>query len=106
MRRLFSCQVDLASSGAEALAALEREDYALILSDIQMPVINGIEFYWRLRAQHPVHACRLVFITGHPGDRATADDIGAWNVPVIAKPFSLERLAEVCGPLFSLAVAR
>ncbi len=101
VRRQFGCQVDVVSHGGEALLALEREHYALILSDIQMPVMNGMDLYRRVRELHPTMARRFVFITGHPGDRVLVGEIGAWDIPVIGKPFSLERLADVCGPLIS-----
>ncbi len=38
-------EVDLANNGREALAKLNRSHYDLIISDIDMPVMDGIEFY-------------------------------------------------------------
>ncbi|MBC8041136.1 MAG: response regulator [Opitutaceae bacterium] len=94
----FGCRVDAVPNGAEALAALGRETYALVVSDIRMPVMSGIDLYLRLCEAHPAVARRFVFITGHPGEKAMEAQIAQWNVPVIAKPFQLTRLVEVCGP--------
>jgi len=99
----FGCRVDVVSNGVEALTAVERADYAMILSDIRMPVMQGIEFYLRLRDVRPELARRFVFVTGHPGDNRLEAEIAQWNVPVIAKPFKLARLAEVCGPFLKEA---
>jgi len=103
LRTQFGCVVDLVANGAEALAAMEREQYALVLSDIRMPGMSGTDFYLRLREIQPHAARRFVFITGHPGEQHLEAEIAKWNVPVIAKPFTLPRLAEVCGPFFRSA---
>jgi CheY-like chemotaxis protein len=94
----FGCRVEVVASGAEALAALERGPYDLVLSDIRMPVMNGTELYLWVRELRPELSRRFVFITGHPGDSDLEAQIAQWNVPVIAKPFKLARLAEVCEP--------
>ncbi len=94
----FGCRVDAVPNGADALAALGRETYALVVSDIRMPVMSGIDLYLRLCETHPAVARRFVFITGHPGEKDMEARIAQWNVPVVAKPFQLKRLVEVCGP--------
>jgi two-component system NtrC family sensor kinase len=103
LRTQFGCQVDLVGNGTEALAALENERYALVLSDIRMPVMNGMELYLHLRKTQPKLTSRFVFITGNPGERHLDAEIAKWNVPVIAKPFTLARLTEVCGPMLRSA---
>lgn len=98
LHTLFGCRVDVAANGVEALAAIEHETYAMVISDIRMPVMSGTELYLRLRDVRPELARRFVFITGHPGDKQLEAEISQWSVPVIAKPFTLARLSEACGP--------
>jgi PAS domain S-box-containing protein len=102
LRSNLGCHVDMAPNGAEALALAEKSDYDLVISDIRMPVMAGTELYLRLREKHPKLARRFTFITGHPGEKSLRREIAQWNVPVLAKPFTLARLVEVCRPLLPL----
>jgi len=52
LRRMFMLSgfvVEEASSGAEALQKLEQEEFHLVLSDMQMPEMNGAEFLAQVR---------------------------------------------------------
>jgi signal transduction histidine kinase len=99
----FGCRVDLATNGQDAQAMLERGSYALVLSDIRMPKMNGTELYLWLVGARPELARRFVFITGQPGDKDLVMQTARWNLPVIAKPFTLARLVDVCGPFLLTA---
>ncbi len=103
LRMRFGCHVDLAANGAEGLAALGRHRYQLVISDIRMPEMNGVELYARMLEDFPEQCRRVTFITGHAGDAGLEGQIATWGVPVIAKPFSVTRLAEVCAPILALA---
>jgi CheY-like chemotaxis protein len=67
LRRTFSRdnQLVCVSSASEALALLERgKRYDVVLCDLMMPGMDGIEFHRRLSQKLPDEAARVVFITG------------------------------------------
>ncbi|ATJ83980.1 ATP-binding protein [Halomonas beimenensis] len=47
----LGCRVSLAATGAEALAAVERERFDLVFMDVQLPDLDGLEVTRRLRAR-------------------------------------------------------
>ncbi|MCX6951133.1 MAG: ATP-binding protein [Verrucomicrobia bacterium] len=94
----FGCQVDVAGHGLEALERLAEREYALVVSDIRMPGMNGTELFLWLREAQPVTARRLVLVTGHSGEQRLDDEIAAWGVPLLMKPFTVERFARLCAP--------
>ena len=74
-----------ATTGAEALKLLERDDYHLLLLDIQMPEVDGIETLRRAKKKHP--NTQFIIMTAH-GSLETAMeaiDQGAFNY--VTKPF-------------------
>ncbi|HVU32998.1 MAG TPA: ATP-binding protein [Opitutaceae bacterium] len=99
----FGCEVDTAAHGVEAFERLALHRYALVISDIRMPTMNGTELYLWLREAQPLTARRFVFITGYPGEHHFDAEIAQWQVPVLAKPFTLERLCRTCAPFLEVA---
>jgi DNA-binding NtrC family response regulator len=74
-----------ATTGAEALKLLEKDDYHLLLLDIQMPEVDGIETLRRGKKKYP--NTQFIIMTAH-GSLETAMeaiDQGAFNY--ITKPF-------------------
>jgi CheY-like chemotaxis protein len=53
--------VILAANGLEALAKLETIQPDMILSDLEMPVMNGMEFYSRVKAQKNLRHIPFIF---------------------------------------------
>ena len=101
LRSHFGCTVDSVSDGGEGLRRAEAFDYDLIISDIRMPGMDGPEFYRRLRQSRPALARRVVFVTGYIGDRDQSEEIAGWRVPVVAKPFTIDHLVEICSPFLN-----
>jgi CheY-like chemotaxis protein len=73
-------QADLAENGREVLAALERQAYDVILMDVQMPEMDGVEATRRIRSDLPAgRQPRIVALTayldhrGEPGTRSVSE---------------------------------
>ncbi|MFZ5569947.1 MAG: response regulator [Thermodesulfobacteriota bacterium] len=60
--------VDVATNGAEALRMALDGYYAVIVSDVNMPVMDGPEFYRSLSKVHPEVGRRFLFLSGNPND--------------------------------------
>ncbi len=101
----FGCRVDLAEDGDEALALLRRNEYALVLTDVKMPHVSGLELHARIRRENPDLARRVVFVSGQPADHDLLTKLDEWQVPLVAKPFTIARLTEACRPFLQLEVA-
>src|SRR5205085_12306411 len=80
------------NSGADALDAIARESFDLILSDVKMPGMSGFELHQLIKRRAPDLAARLVFVSGDTMSAATQARIAQSGNPAIAKPFTIERL--------------
>lgn len=80
-----------AYNGKEALEKARKQDYSVIISDIDMPIMNGIEFYEKLKAEKPTLAKKVGFISGCP-HKAFSSFIDMQKCPCLAKPFKSQEL--------------
>jgi CheY-like chemotaxis protein len=86
-------EVDGARDGGEALSLLEQRPYDIVLSDLQMPRMDGPSLYEMLRTRHhfPVRFAtklpRVIFMTGNPGEHA--EFLRGTTDPILEKPFTL-----------------
>ena len=78
-----------ASDGAEALDVLTREngEFELLLTDIRMPIMDGIALALAAARDHPKLA--ILLMTGFADQRERASGLDALIHDVIPKPFSL-----------------
>ncbi|MFW5735306.1 MAG: sigma-54-dependent transcriptional regulator, partial [Oceanidesulfovibrio sp.] len=83
------------TNAEDALKAVAEEYFPLIVTDIRMPGMDGLELLSRLRSQQNSITSDVVLITGH-GDRDTAIEAlrkGAYDY--LSKPLSAQELAAV-----------
>ena len=59
----LDCQVDSVSSGNAALSKLLKEDYALVLLDVQMPEMDGFEVAGIMRSHKRTQNVPIIFVT-------------------------------------------
>jgi signal transduction histidine kinase len=105
VRRLLRGQHEVVSflDAREALTLLERDAaFDVIMCDIMMPHMSGIEFHHRLREGHPDLAGRTVFMTGGAFHAPAAQFLRTVHNQVLEKPFEThalhEALAQVLEP--------
>jgi len=80
--------VDTVANGRLALAQLHVCPYALILSDLRMPELDGPGFYRELETQAP-HLCRrFIVLTGDSLSPEVATFLAHSGVPRLIKPFT------------------
>ena len=84
-------QVVLAANGEQALELAECEMPKVILLDINMPGIDGMETCKRLRADEKTRLIPIIFITAYGASKAEANDVGADDI--IYKPFDMRDLS-------------
>lgn len=78
--------------GREALEQRNLASFDLLLVDVKMPNMNGIEFMQTLTTRAPEVADRVVFITGDTINPATQEFLEMTGRPVLTKPFDLKTL--------------
>jgi CheY-like chemotaxis protein len=59
-------QIDIAGNGREGLQKVKDQDYGLIVSAIEMPIVDGIKFYNEAKGMYPDLHKRFLFFTGAP----------------------------------------
>ena len=84
----------VAHSGAEALALLGRQHPDLILMDVALPDLNGVEITQRLKANPGTAAIPIMMITGHSERQVLTASLKAGAVDFLVKPFDREVLLQ------------
>jgi two-component system, chemotaxis family, chemotaxis protein CheY len=92
-----------AASGVEALEVLREQRVDLILSDINMPNMDGLEFLRQLRAQGLAPDVPVVMITTEGSEEHVREAIVAGAQGYIRKPFTAEQVKERVLPLVGAA---
>jgi DNA-binding NtrC family response regulator len=86
-------EVEEAADGAEALERVEAGGFSLVVTDLRMPRLDGMELLRRLSARSP--APRVVVITAHGSERQAVEAIKAGAYDYFRKPFDNDELLAV-----------
>ena len=96
---LESLVVHEAGSGTEGLDLLRGQQVDLILSDINMPSMDGLEFLRQIRLQNLAQGTPVVMITTESSEEHVRQAIQAGARGYIRKPFTAEQVKERVLPL-------
>lgn len=92
-----------AGSGIEGLDLLSSRSVDLILSDINMPSMDGLEFVRRVRAQRLAEGVPVVMITTESSEEHVKQAIEAGATGYIRKPFTTDQVKQRVLPLLHAA---
>ncbi len=84
-------EVVLATDGNEALDLVETENPQVIILDIKLPGLNGIEVCKRLKEKEKTRSIPVIVITGYGDNKLEALDAGADDF--VDKPFDMAEIS-------------
>jgi signal transduction histidine kinase/ActR/RegA family two-component response regulator len=90
--RALGHSIDAASTGQQALRKIEARDYDLVIADIKMPRMSGIELYRRVVSIKPEMRHRFVFVTGAMYAVTSEELLTLADSPCLLKPVDIEKM--------------
>jgi len=96
-QRVFEGQfkVDIALDGKAALEKLAHLEYDVVLCDVMMPGLSGLDVYRQVRLENEALAARFVFATGGLFNQELSDSVKRLSNMIVEKPFDAKALRRV-----------
>src|SRR5712671_7638145 len=91
--RLHGWEADSAYSGEAAVDAVRERDYAVVLMDVRMTGINGLEAFKAMKAVRP--GVRVILMTAYTATEVLAEAEREGALRILSKPVALAGLIEV-----------
>ena len=88
-------EVHAVSSGAEALERLDQDGYDLLMLDIIMPEMDGVELCKKIRTKEKYKETPIIFLTAKSRDEDRAMGLRAGANLFLSKPISPDKLLEM-----------
>jgi signal transduction histidine kinase/CheY-like chemotaxis protein len=92
LRTKLGCVVECARNGLDAVSRLEAGEFDLVVSDVRMPHMNGVELLEWVKGHRPDLAERLLFMTGDGSGAGLNALIRAAGRPLLRKPIAVADL--------------
>ena len=90
-------EVKKALKGEDAIKLIEREDFDVVLMDLIMPVMDGVEAFRRVREIDP--RAKVLLCSGYSREERAEDLIAQGAVGFLEKPFDMSVLARTISAL-------
>jgi two-component system cell cycle response regulator CpdR len=88
----FGYYVEAVEDGTEALRRVEESHFDLLLTDIRMPGLDGIELARQARRRYP--GLSVLLVTAYLQDALGAPELTEAGIGVLSKPFNLDELID------------
>lgn len=83
-----------AGDGAEALSILKSEKVSLILSDINMPNMDGLQLLSAIKADDELKSVPVIMVTTEGGSAKVMEAVNLGAAGYVRKPFTAEQIKE------------
>lgn len=97
MLEVFDYPSVRASDGQQALDELEKRDFALVITDMRMPNMTGLELLQKVKSKHP--KLPVVLISGYSLAEFDSDIEGSKPDGFLAKPFMMSDIEKLLNSL-------
>jgi signal transduction histidine kinase/CheY-like chemotaxis protein len=104
LMRMRQIRVIVCQNAREAQEIMKREPLEIVISDIRMPHLDGLQLYEWTETHCPHLTDRWVFMTGDEGSEAK-DKLAGLKAPVLRKPFSAQQLLSLCRERLATAIS-
>ena len=94
-------RVQTARDGREALDILEKEKFAIVVTDVRMPGYGGTDLYDNILKKHAYLADKVIILTGDVFSKDVKDFLARSGCPYVLKPFEPKKLLELAQKLLS-----
>lgn len=91
-----------AANGIEGLAALAEHEIAVILLDINMPTMNGMQLLARMKSHPELKSIPIVIASTEGSEQRISELVQAGAYGYVRKPFHPEQLRDVLKPLLGV----
>lgn len=82
-----------ATSGEQALALLEKQDFDVVVLDVRMPGLGGLDVIKRIKSTHP--DLEVVLLSGHGSSEDVAEGLRLGAKDYLQKPVDLDVLIKI-----------
>jgi len=91
--QLRGMNAQIATNGEDALQLIESDPPRIIILDVMMPGLGGLEVLKRIKAQHPdIH---VIILTGHGSTKEGIEGMRLGAADYLMKPINIEELIKI-----------
>jgi DNA-binding NtrC family response regulator len=89
---LRGIEVDSALNGEEALASLKQKEFEVVILDVMMPGLGGLEVLRQIKSTYP--NTQVILLTGHGSTREGIEGMRLGAFDYLIKPVDIEEMLE------------